>query len=145
MKRSMERQRTKKPKVVTRESISQLKSSLQRLVNKFCRERDKKAGLICISCQRKPIDEGGHFWAMGSNSALRFNELNINGQCTQCNKWDHGNLLNYRLNLVKKIGKDKVEWLDQHHTDIKKWGREELTDLIKLYKEKLCENTDQNM
>ena len=134
MKRSMDRQRNKKPKTVTVESISALKKRAQKVVNRFCRERDKNAGLPCISCQVKPIDEGGHFWAMGSNSALRFDERNINGQCTQCNKWGHGNLLNYRLHLVEKIGKEDVEWLDQHHTDYKKWTREELLNLIERYK-----------
>jgi hypothetical protein len=136
--RQIDRLREGKKKQVTKvkePNIAELKRTLQKLVNKIARERDKRAGLPCISCQVRPIEEGGHFWAMGSNSALRFNLENINGQCQSCNKWQHGNLLNYRLNLVKKIGEERVKFLDEHHNDIKKWTREELKDMIAAYKQ----------
>ena len=139
MRRSIERKANKKPIKTVVQPLPALKKTAQKLVNKFCRERDRKDGLICISCQKKTIDHGGHFWPMGSNSALRFNEWNINGQCEQCNFREHGNLLNYRINLVKKIGKENVEWLDEHHSDIKKWTREEIENVIKTYTQKIKE------
>lgn len=121
-----------KVKIVIVKSLPSLKDSVQRLVNKYARLRDVNDG--CISCTGK-VEEGGHFWPMGSNSALRYNLDNINGQCTSCNRYKHGNLLEYRLKLVAKIGEKRVKYLDEHHHDKKKWSREELNELLIKYKE----------
>ena len=112
-------------------SVSELKKKVQRVVNAYVRQRDSH--LLCISCQKRPITEAGHFWPQGSKGALRYHLDNINGQCVTCNHHLHGNLLEYRLNLIKKIGKERVDWLDEHHNDIKKWTREELEELHTQY------------
>lgn len=135
--RSLARTKTKKQKTSVVASIPELKKTAQRLVNKFCRLRDVNRG--CISCTKGKSDDGGHFWPMGSNSALRYHEDNINGQCTSCNRFMHGNLLEYRLKLVVKIGEERVAWLDKHHKDAKKWTREELESIISEYKTKIDE------
>lgn len=126
--RALERSKTKKQKTKTILSISELKKQVQKLANKVARERDKD--LPCISCQGDcGLPNGGHFVAQGSSGALRYNLDNIHKQGVGCNKWNHGNLLEYRINLVKKIGVKKVEWLEEHRHDVKKWTREELLDL----------------
>ena len=81
----------------------------------------------------------GHYWAQGMNSILRFEPLNVHKQCNNCNVWKHGNLLNYRINLVKKIGEDLVDWLDENHGEVKKWEREDVANIIREYKEKIQE------
>ncbi len=125
--------KVKSRKTVITRSLPELKKRLQRIVNKYIRLRDEQE--LCISCQRYcPHGEAGHFWAQGSNGALRYNLDNIHKQCTNCNVWLSANLLEYRINLIKKIGKEKVEWLDLHHKDIKKWTREELEEVVNMTK-----------
>lgn len=117
-----------KIKKVIVKSIAQLKKTTQREVNAYIRLRDKDE--MCISCGKQcGTWQAGHFWSQGSNGALRYNFDNIHKQGNACNTFLHGNLLNYRLNLVKKIGVKKVEWLDEHHHDVKKWTREELEEI----------------
>lgn len=36
--------------------------------------------------------------------ATRWHPMNVNGQCSRCNCWLHGNLLEYQENLDKKYG-----------------------------------------
>lgn len=43
---------------------------------------------------------------------MRFMEDNVHGQCLQCNYFLSGNLLNYRRNLIVKIGQEAVDKLD---------------------------------
>jgi hypothetical protein len=119
-------------KTIILKSLPSLKESTQRVVNKYIRMRDAELG--CISCSRGGCDEAGHFWAMGANGALRYHPDNLNGQCTSCNRWKSGNPLEYRLALVKKIGVKRVDWLDEHHHDIKKWQREELEEITIKFK-----------
>lgn len=114
-------------------TLPQLKKKVQRAVNAYVRERDK--GKPCISCQRHCASyEAGHYIPEGSNNALRYHLWNINSQCQQCNRWKSGNLTEYRVYLVKKIGADKVEWLEEHRHDTKKWRREELEEILERIK-----------
>ena len=84
----------------------------QSACNAYIRKRDEKEP--CISCQRHHNGQyhAGHFRSVGACSALKFNELNINKQCQPCNNHLSGNLIHYRENLIKKIGLEKVEWLE---------------------------------
>jgi hypothetical protein len=134
LQRSIERTRKTKQKTKGIIRISDLKKEAQKLCNKYIRLRDKDRP--CISCEKKPIEHAGHYIAQGSSGALRYFVDNIHGQCSQCNVWGHGNLLEYRIGLVKKIGRERVEYLEEHRHDIKKWTREELEELINTYKEK---------
>lgn len=133
--RSLDRSRVKKQKTVTVASIPELKKTAQKYFNKYIRLRDRD--LPCISCGKIAVSgwEAGHFWNQGMNGIIRYHEDNVNKQCTSCNRFGHGNLLNYRLNLVKKIGRERVEWLDNNHTGSKKYTREELEEIISKYKQ----------
>jgi hypothetical protein len=100
--------------------------------NRFVRNRDKHLG--CISCANGLVEDAGHFYP-STYSALRFNEWNVNGQCSfNCNKMKSGNIHEYRAGLIKKIGQEKVEWLDNHAHDKIKWDRFELIEIIIKYK-----------
>jgi len=87
-----------------------LKLEAIRVFHKFIRQRDMDDA--CISCGRYVMLEAGHFWSAGKFNQLRFNEYNVHGQCKQCNYHLSGNLLKYRVNLIKKVGLDIVEGLD---------------------------------
>lgn len=133
--RSLERTKVKKQKTVGIVRISDLKKEAQKVFNKYIRTRDKD--LPCISCGATTARawHAGHFWAQGMNGALRFFVDNCHKQCDSCNVWKHGNLLNYRINLVKKIGEERVKNLDNLHTLMKRWTREELEAIISKYKQ----------
>ena len=104
----------------------------QIVFNKFIRLRDQDKG--CISCNAT-VTEAGHYYSQGHHSALRFNEVNTNGQCTRCNRWLHGNLINYRAGILKRYGQDKLDLLDSVGTrnPVKKWSKTELQAILKIY------------
>lgn len=87
-----------------------LKERAQKFFNAYIRKRDMQ--LLCISCGNKPVQQAGHYMSAGKFNGLRFNEDNVHGQCIQCNYYLHGNLLNYRINLEKKIGKNRLDALE---------------------------------
>lgn len=101
-------------------SISQLKSLATKHFNLFIRERDTDGyGLgRCIS-SGKPLRipsknaHAGHFYSGGKYPLLKFNEDNVNLQGKSDNYFNGGNLLEYRKNLINKIGIDRVELLDR--------------------------------
>ena len=112
---------------------------LQKVFNEFIRLRDKD--LPCISCgtNKKDIQyHAGHYRSVGSTPELRFNELNCHKQCSKCNNYLSGNLINYRINLIKKIGLDMVEELEKQHEPLK-WSIEEINAKIQYYKNILKE------
>lgn len=111
----------------------------QQVFNRFIRERDK--GKPCISC-KKLIKENncdaGHFYSAGGHYNVRFDENNVHAQCSRpCNKDKSGDLLNYRENLVKKIGYEAFEKLTIDSQLTRKFTVDELKQIIETYKEKL--------
>lgn len=117
----------------------------QKSFNAFIRNRDES--LSCISCDKHreetAVHKGsnwhaGHYKTTGARAELRFNELNCHKQCAHCNNFLSGNIENYRVNLIKKIGLEKVEWLEGPH-EPKKYLCEELKAIELRYKQKLKE------
>ncbi len=99
----------------------QLKSRAEHLreaqaaFNEWVRLRD--ADLPCISCGRFHDGQyhAGHYRTVGANPELRFEPLNVHKQCAPCNNHKSGDIVNYRINLVQRIGADTVEWLEGPH------------------------------
>lgn len=87
----------------------------QTAFNAWVRERD--VGLPCVSCGRHHNGQwhAGHYRTVGGNPELRFEPLNVWRQCAPCNNHKSGDIVNYRLELVKRIGADKVDWLEGPH------------------------------
>ena len=106
--------------------------STQKIFNRWIRERDKD--LPCISCGKARVEQGGHYLSAGHHSVHRFNEKNVHGQCLRCNYYLSGNLVNYRANLIKKIGLQQVEILEGTARKVKKWSKIELQIISKQYK-----------
>ena len=117
-------------------SRSQWLKEAQAVFNQFIRERDKN--LPCISCGRfhQGSYDAGHYRSVGAAPELRFNEFNVARQCVPCNQHKSGNIVEYRINLVKKIGQDKVEWLEGKH-EPKKYTIEDAKRIKSEYKDKL--------
>jgi hypothetical protein len=132
----------KKTKAKMKDDLMTLQDYLkiaQQIFNKYIRLRDK--GNVCISCQ-KPIKIGncdaGHMWSAGGHSNLRFNEFNVNSQCSRpCNKDKAGDINNYRLGFVKKYGAIKLQEIDFIAKTEKKFTIDELKEIIEIYKKKV--------
>ena len=97
----------------------------QVVFNKYIRLRDQDDG--CISCGSKSAAayHAGHYRSIGSAGHLRFNELNCHRQCSACNTHLSGNLIRYRLGLIRKIGIQSLETLEHDNNTIK-WSVEEI-------------------
>lgn len=88
----------------------------QTAFNAWVRARD--AGLPCISCGTTADIQyaAGHFRSAGGHPELRFDPLNVHLQCNRnCNMAKSGNLGPYRIELIKRIGQEKVDWLEGPH------------------------------
>lgn len=108
----------------------------QKVVNTFIRERDK--GKPCYMCQ-KPINgvvHACHYLNQGNHSFVRFHEDNIWAGCYSCNVMKSGNLIEYRKVLLKTIGEERLNWLEENGRQEKKWEIDEIKEIIKVYKEK---------
>lgn len=114
-------------------SIPALTKKAQDVFNRWIRKRDENKP--CISCGG-PVTEAGHYYSAGHYSSLRFNEMNVNGQCTKCNCFLHGNLIKYRHGIVARYGSKKLDELEITISvrTVKKWSRFELEQIIKMYK-----------
>lgn len=110
----------------------------QRVVNDYIRERDKD--LPCISCGAWTTVqwEAGHFRSRGKASHLRYHEDNIHAQCHHCNVHLSGNQQQYRINLIARIGAERVEALENNNTP-HRYTREELDAIRKRYRALLRE------
>ncbi len=122
----------------------QLKKA-QQLFNAFIRLRDKSKG--CISCSNPFADkfDAGHYRSTGAHPELRFNEYNNNGQCVHCNQHLSGNLVDYRINLINKIGLENVAWIEGEH-ERPKLTIDDIKAVQEKYKAKIkqLENNDED-
>lgn len=110
----------------------------QQAFNAWVRARD--AALPCVSCGRHHEGkyDAGHYRTVGSNPALRFEPMNCHRQCSPCNTRLSGNIVNYRIELVKRIGAEAVEWLEGPH-EAKKYTVVELKAMTADYRAKTRE------
>jgi len=121
-------------------TLSDYMKIAQQVFNKYIRLRDK--GNVCISCQKIPKKENaGHFWNANNHWSVRFDERNVHLQCEHCNTYLSGNLINYRENLLKKIGKDEYYNLEQESNKTRKFTIDEVKEIIAAYKQKIKDAT----
>lgn len=103
----------------------------QIIFNRWVRKRDEARG--CISCGTGEVRNAGHYYHGHLYSALRFNEINVQGQCITCNYAKAGNPEGFRKGLIKRYGEEKVLLLDSAARAKKKWSKFELEAIIKIY------------
>ena len=110
----------------------------QQIFNKYIRLRDKHE--LCISCQKPPKKQNaGHYFSSGGHSNVRFDEDNVHLQCEHCNTFLSGNLLNYQIEIEKRIGAKKLIELQAKAQVVKKWSIDELKEIMVIYKKKIKE------
>ena len=92
----------------------------QQAFNAYVRFRDRD--LPCISCGSRPEDrfggamDAGHYRSRGAAGHLRYDLNNCHAQCKKCNRNLSGNVVEYRINLIRRIGLEKVEALENDNT-----------------------------
>ena len=121
------------------ETVQSLTKKAQTYFNAYIRARDKHK--TCVSCD-KPLGskfDAGHYYSAGGFGSVRFNELNVHGQCVYCNQHLHANLLNYQIGIEQRIGGEALIELHEQAHQVKKYTREELRDIIEIYKRKIKE------
>jgi hypothetical protein len=121
----------KKTVKVTQKSLKKLKAKAWKLFSSYIRQRDKG---ICFTCGvQKHWKEmhAGHF----KHGRLDFDPMNVNCQCAYCNTYNHGNLGEYGVRLVKKYGLRRVQDLILRANTHIGYTIEELEALIEKYKE----------
>ena len=117
-------------------TLTEYLNDAQKEFNKYIRIRDKNKP--CISCTTsRPSNQyhAGHYRTTKAASQLRFNEDNCHRQCSQCNNSKSGNVVEYRINLVKKIGRWRVEELENNN-QLADWTKEKAIEIKKEYREK---------
>lgn len=115
-------------------------------MSEYIRKRDHG---ICFTCGKKEPDyedndgntksgwkrmDAGHFI---HKSCLDFNEININCQCSRCNRHLHGNAGEYAIRLIKKYGIGAVDNLKIEGNTVHKFNMGELEIIIDKYKKKI--------
>jgi len=121
---------------------------LRKNFNKFIQLRDAivcVSGEIlvkCIACGKSKILDNtymwriwhaSHYWLENKYASVRFDEENVNGCCYNCNKNLSGNLANYEINLIDKIGNENFQRLNFRRNQIKKFDVIELGQMNKHY------------
>jgi Bacteriophage Lambda NinG protein len=120
----------------------------QREFNAFIRERDKAAGWPCISSGR-PLDwsgnavDAGHYRSVGAAPHLRFDERNCHAQSKHDNQYKAGNVVDYRINLIARIGLEAVEALESDNAP-KHYTTEDLKEIVRTYRAKRKELVKQS-
>jgi len=105
----------------------------QQHFNTFIRNRDKDQ--LCISCQKQPLKKNaGHFYNANNHYNVRFDERNVHLQCEHCNTFLSGSLINYRENLIKKIGIKEFEQLSLIANETRKFTIKEVKEIAEKYK-----------
>jgi len=125
---------------IKNKTLGTLAQETQRELNKWIRWRDRNDG--CISCD-KPANAPGqwhasHYRSTAAAPELRFDEENIHKSCAKCNDHLSGNLVEYRIRLIEKIGLARVESLEGPH-EPKRYRAEDLVQLRKEYVARLRE------
>lgn len=124
--------------------LSHWKNMTQRVFNDYIRARDRGNGCISCGINNAVSFHAGHFRTTKAASQLRFNEDNVHLQCSACNVHKSGDIGPYRLNLIKKIGLERVIALESNHEE-HRYTREELDGIRTLYRKKLRDIEKQHL
>ena len=116
-----------------------------RAFSTFIRTRDSQEyegrAFKCISCGRiLPIDQAdcGHY-INRRHMSTRYSEDNCHAQCRACNRFDEGNIYNYRKGLYEKLGEKKLLLLEAAKHQNNKLSTFEIQEIAK-HDKTVCKN-----
>ena len=119
------------------------KEKLDAIFSKYIRWKhaDENGYCTCFTCGKvkhvKKI-QNGHF--IPRNILItRFDENNCRPQCAGCNLFGNGKFVDFRENLVKELGEDKVKEMEASRFKTMKvdvhWYKEQIEKYKKLVKQ----------
>jgi hypothetical protein len=94
-------------------TLTEWLTEAQTAFNAYIRKRD--AGLGCVSCGTMSNSiqyHAGHYRTRKAAPQLRFDETQVWLQCATCNNHLSGNLINYRRELIRRIGEAEVDRIE---------------------------------
>lgn len=117
----------------------------KKIFKRYIRIRDCRGtvGGCCYTCGKYHdfVDlDAGHF-QQGSHLATYFEEDNVHAQCTYCNRYNHGNLINYTLRMIKEYGQERVDDLIRQNHTVRKFKTWEFDEITEKYKQKIADLT----
>ena len=80
--------------------------------------------------------QAGHFYPT-TYSFLRYDEINVNGECEKCNCHDPKHLEGYQIGLMGKYGWEELARMNTDRHKKKKLMAYEYKELIEIYTNKL--------
>ena len=128
--------KTRKDKIKTK---TEWMTEAQTAFNQYIRARDH--GLGCISCGTNKQDiqyHAGHYRTRKAAPQLRFDEAQVWLQCATCNNHLSGNLINYRRELLNRIGQAEVDRIECDNTEAR-FTIEDVKRIKAEYKKKLAD------
>ena len=101
---------------MAKKKLSTLKAKRWKLTSEYIRRKNSDDNGItkCVTCgiakHWKEMD-CGHFVPKNKGNAVYFVEENLGCQCTYCNRFLHGNLIEYTRYIIDMYGIEKVDEL----------------------------------
>ena len=120
-----------------------LKEKLDKVFSLYIRlhNSDENGFCTCYTCGKvahyKEM-QNGHFWSR-THLSTRFNEDNCKVQCVGCNIFKKGNYIVYTKKLLKELGEEKFNELEQLKNSTVKISKAEYEEMIKHYTQKIKE------
>lgn len=137
IKQRQERQKEDRKQLKVRRINAQPKTywikQAQQAVNAFVRARD--SNLPCVSCGTTSAAQwdAGHYRTTAAAPQFRFDPRQIQKQCSVCNQHKSGNIVPYRVELIKRIGIETVEAIENNH-ERRSYSIEELKGIRDYYR-----------
>ncbi|HDL7449380.1 TPA: recombination protein NinG [Yersinia enterocolitica] len=137
LKRRREKEREEKKELKVRKINAKPKTywikQAQQAVNAFVRARD--SNLPCVSCGTHSAAQwdAGHYRTTAAAPQFRFDPRQIHKQCSVCNQHKSGNIVPYRVELIKRIGIETVESIENNH-ERRSYTVEELKGIRDYYR-----------
>jgi hypothetical protein len=130
-------------------SVSSLKKEAWEVFSRYIRTRDclLTTGSVeygeCFTCDNPPQHrfndlDAGHL-VPGRHNGNLFSERGCHAQCRRCNRFLHGNQLEYRRRIIAMYGEGVDVELEQEARQVKKFTRQDLVELKEYYTKKLKE------
>ena len=116
---------------------------LDKVFSEYIRKRDcnHEGYFNCCTCgQTKPKEQcdAGHFMSRRFMST-RWDEMNVHGQCRNCNRFNKGEQFKYSQFIDEKYGKGFASFLEAQTRNVKKFANFELEVIIQFFKKKIAD------
>lgn len=124
-------------------TLPELIAEAQDAFNEFIRLRDREKGCFVCGC-KFPVGrlggdfDAGHVRSRGAAGHLRFNELNVHGECKPCNSSTGAKPHEIEAGAIRRIGQAAFDALKNDNTP-HKWTKDEVRGIRDNYRQKVRE------